>query len=89
MYSAIHEFKELCKVIDNDRLKSFTKSLKDSEPDGFKSMGKPLIECKDSEINGDIVDTILSIEGASGITHSMLNMIVQSEVTDRFINNKL
>lgn len=89
MYSATHEFKELVKVIPNDRLKSFAKTLLDSAPNGMKDPGKPMTECRDPEMKGDLIDTLLSIEQAVHINHSMLTLIVQNEVTKRYVGGKL
>ena len=84
-YSAIHEFKELLKVINSTRLRSFATSLKQAAPNGF-TIGKPLEECSDGS-NGNIVDTIKSIEEAEDIPFTILEILVKTEISNRFIKN--
>ena len=84
MYSAQREFKELVKVIDDTRLKSFAKSLLMAQPINFK-IGPPLTECVDENENGNIVDTIRAIEEADTIPFTIIQMIVSEEIVKRFI----
>lgn len=85
MYSAENEFKKLVAVIDDDRLRRFAIALKHSKPVGFTS-GRPLIKCRDINEDGNLVDTLKSIEGAMDIRYMILDMSVKQEIYRRFIN---